>query len=416
MVRKQVFEGIKVADFSWIMVGPTVSRILAEHGATVVRVESHSRPDMCRIQAPFRDFIPGVDRAGLFPTNNTNKYGISLDVSKPSGKKAALKLIEWADIVTDSFIPGTMDKLGLGYEEAKKINPNIIYYSTSSQGQDGPYAKFAAYGAQSAALAGLSLPCGRPDHDPVHLYGAYTDFIAPWYLLVAVIGALDRLRKTGKGMYIDQSQVEAGVTMMAPQILDYSINGRVVDRMGNRDLHAAPHGAYKCQGNDRWITIAVFTEQQWQDFSRAIGEPEWVKSLKFGTLADRKLNEDELDRLVSEWTADKTLEQVMQIMQSAGVPAGIVNKMEDIFNDPQLQHREHFVHLEHKVIGRHAYHNESIRFSKTPPEFKKAGPCLGEDNEYVYKELLGLTDDEIADMYVEGAITTENDLPAVAVF
>jgi len=411
MKRKQIFEGIKVADFSWILAGPTVSRMLAEHGATVVRVESHKRPDIARLQAPFKDFIPGLDRAGLFASFNTNKYSISLDMNTDSGKTVAEKLIQWADVVTDSFVPGTMKKLGIDYERAKELKPDIIYYSTTSQGQYGPHSSFAAYGAQTTCLAGLGLLCGRPDRDPVHIYGAYTDMVAPWYLIVALVGALDRRRKTGKGMYLDQSQLETGVTLLAPELLDYTVNGRISNRMANRDSFAVPHGAYRCQGEDRWIAIAVETEQQWMAFKEAIGYPEWITDSKFDTFKDRKDNEDELDQRIAEWASHQAAEQIMDLMQSKGIPAGVVNNMEGVYNDPQFKHREHCVYLEHKVIGRHAYHNEAVRFSKTPPKFWKAGPCIGEDNEYILKDVLGISDEEIVNMIIDGTITSDDNTP-----
>lgn len=411
MSKERVFEGVKVAEFAWVAVGPQIGRTLAEHGATVVRIESHRRPDLLRLASPHKDFQPGIDRSAFFAMLNTNKYGISLDISKPEGKGLAKKLIAWADIVTESFSPGTMKALGLDYEEAKKIKPDIIYASTCMQGQYGPHSAHGAYGDQLMALSGFTGLTGRPDGEPGMPPLAYTDFIAPWYLVTAIIGALLRRRKTGKGMYLEQSQYEAGATFLAQGILDYTVNGRVVNCMANRDPNAAPHGAYPCKGEDRWCAIAVFTDEEWAAFREVIGTPEWTKDSRFTTFYGRKQNEDELDRLVTEWTTNYTAEQVMTLMQANGVPAGVVYTIEDVFNDPQMKHREHFVYLEHPVIGRHAYHNEASRFSKTPPDFRKAAPCLGEDNEHVYKEILGLTDDEIADLLVAGVITTDADLP-----
>jgi benzylsuccinate CoA-transferase BbsF subunit len=246
----------------------------------------------------------------------------------------------------------------------------------------------------------------------VRINAAYTDFISPWYLITSVVAALLYRRKTGKGMYLDQSQLEAGVTFLGPAILDYAVNGRILGRSGNRDPYAAPHGAYPCSGLDRWVTIAVFTDEEWRAFCQVIGNPEWTKDPRFATILARKENEDELDRLIGEWTKDYTAEQIMAMMQDAGVPAGLVETPEDLFNDPQLKHREHFRFLEHKVIGRHAYNAPAYRLSKTPNHIWKSGPCLGEDNEYVYKEILGFSDDEIADLLIGGVITTETDMPA----
>lgn len=279
--------------------------------------------------------------------------------------------------------------------------------------QNDPLPKFAGYGFFGTAYAGYCHLVGWPDREPLPLFNNYSDFVAPWYLACAVIGALLYRRRTGKGMYLDQSQVEAGASFLAPVILDYMVNGRIAQRMGNRDPYMAPHGLFPCKGDDRWIAIAVASEEQWRSFCAVLGNPAWTREPRFATLLARKQNEDELERLIGEWTRNYTEEQVMAMMQHAGVPAGVVQTCEDLFADPQLKHREHFRFLEHRVIGTHAYNSPAYRLSQTACDIKKAGPCLGEDNEYVYKQILGLSDDEIADLLIEGVITTETDVPEV---
>ena len=412
-MAKQVFEGIKVADFSWVGVGPHVTRELAEHGATVVRIESHRNPDTLRIAGPFKDFISGIDRSAFGTAYNTGKYGISLDLNMPKAQEVVKRLVRWADIVADSMTPGTMAKWGLDYEGCKKIKPDIIYYSTCQMGQEGPLSKFGGYGMFGTAYAGYSHLVGWPDREPLPLYNNYSDFIAPWYLTCALIAALLRRRRTGKGMYLDQSQVECGVAFLAPIVLDYIVNGRIAERMGSRDPYMAPHALYPCRGADEWVAITISNDEEWEDFCRVIGNPDWTKEPRLSTMPGRKENEEELDRLIAEWTKNYIPEQVVTMMQDAGVPAGVAQTAEGLFNDPQLKHREHFRFLEHKVIGRHAYNAPAYRLSKTPNHIWKAGPCLGEDNEYVYKEILGYSEDEIADMLAEGVITTEADVPTV---
>ena len=411
-MAKQIFEGIKVADFAWVGVGVQPSRELAEHGATVVRVECHKYPDTLRTIPPFKDWQSGIDRSAFGMAYNTNKYGISLDLNTPKGPEVAKRLVSWADIVTDGMTPGTMAKWGLDYESCKKIKPDIIYYSTCQMGQKGPYSKFGGFGMVGTAYAGYCYLLGWPDKDPLSLFNNYSDFVAPWYLTCTVILALLHRRKTGKGIYLDQAQVEAGVTFLAPVMLDYIVNGRIANRMGNRDPHMAPHGVYPCLGDDRWVAIAVSTQEEWEDFCCVLGNPEWTGDPKFSTFLGRKQNDEELDNLIGGWTKDYPAEQTMAMMQDAGVPAGVVETAEDLFNDPQLKHRDHFKFLEHKVIGPMAFNAPAYRLSKTPNHIWKAGPCLGEDNEYVYKDILGYTDDEIADMLIEGVITTETDAPA----
>ena len=412
MKGKNVFEGLKVADFAWVGVGPQVGRELAEHGATVVRVESHRAPDSLRTFAPHYEFKTGLDRSMFGICFNTQKYSMSLNLSHPKGPEVARRLVAWADIVTDSFTPGTMAKWGLDYESCRKIKPDIIYFSTCQMGQWGPYANFGGYGFFSAAMAGYSHVTGWPDREPNAMYNNYTDFISPWHLTIAVIGALLHRHKTGEGMYIEQAQYEGGVTFMGPAILDCAVNGRIATRIGNRDPYKVPHGAYPCLGNDRWIAIAVGSDEEWHALCRVMGDPKWAQDPKFATCLGRKENEDELDRMLGEWTREYNDRELMTLLQVNGVPAGVVQTCEDLVeNDPQLKERRHFRRLPHKVMGMRAWNAPAYILSKTPNHIWKAGATLGEDNEFVYKEILGYNDDDIADFLVEGVITTETDVP-----
>jgi benzylsuccinate CoA-transferase BbsF subunit len=410
-MAKQVFEGLKVADFSWAAAGPQVSRELAEHGATVVVIENHRHLSPLRTFGPFKDSQPGIDRSAFYAEYNTNKLCISLDITKPRGKEVAGKLVEWADIVAESMSPGTMAGLGLDYDSCRRLNPGVIYLSTSQQGQYGPHHLFKGVGHHVNAVSGYSATTGWPDSDPTMVFSAYSDFIAPWYSLIAIMGALLRRRRTGQGMYIEQSQMECGVTFVAPHLLDCAVNGRNLGRRGNRDTYMSPHGIYPSLGSDRWVAIAVQDEEQWQSLCRAMGHPEWTRDPRFATVHDRKENEDELDRLVGEWTRGYAAGELMALLQEAGVPAGAVRTCEDLLNDPQLKHRRHFRVLDHPVIGPHSYHAPAYQLSETPCRLTRAAPCLGQDNRYVYKEILGLSDDDIADMLAEGVITTEYDAP-----
>ena len=209
-------------------------------------------------------------------------------------------------------------------------------------------------------------------------------------------------------MYIEQAQLEAGLTFAGPHILDFNVNKRIAVRRGNRDSCMAPHGIYPCIGADRWVAIAVANEDQWRSFCDTIGNPDWTGSVRFSTFVDRKENEDELDQLVGEWTKEHSSEEIMEMMQKAGIPSGVVKTSEDLLNDPQMKHREHFRQLEHPEIGIHSYHAPAYKLSKTPCDINRAAPTLGQDNAYVYKEILGFSDDQIADMLAEGAITTES--------
>ena len=411
-MAKQVFEGIKVADFAWMGVGPISTKYLADHGATVIHIESHTHPDPIRLGGvtAAKNFQTGIDTSA-FPANyNSSKLCISLDMNKEKGKEIAWRLIKWADIMSEAFTPAYMKRLGLDYESVSKVKPDIIYFSTCQMGQYGPYSLFRGGGNVMACIAGFSHVTGWSDRGPIMPQGAYTDYVNPRYAAATIIAALEYRRRTGRGVYLDQSQFECGLHFLAPHLMDYAMTGRITGRDGNRHPNATPHGVYPCRGVERWVAIAVFTDEEWQSFCRVIGNPDWTRDPRFATLALRKENEDELDRLVGEWTKNFAAEQVEVMMQAAGVAANVVESTKDLFEDPQLKYRGHFRKLEHKVIGLVDWDGPCFRLSKTPDR-QFAPPCLGEHNEYVYKEILGLSDDEIADLLVEHVITTPEDFP-----
>ncbi|MCR4393919.1 MAG: CoA transferase [Dehalococcoidales bacterium] len=407
-MNKKVFEGIKVAEFAWVVVGPSTSRYLADHGATVVKIESHKRLDTNRINGPFVGGVPTPDGSMFYGKHNPNKYCISIDLQHPNGRELARKMIAWADIVTESFSPGTMEKWGLGYEDARKIKPDIIYFSSSMQGRGGPHSSYAGYGQNAVNFSGFSEVSGWPDRLPSPPYGAYTDYVSCRFAAFALMAALEYRRRTGKGQYIEQSQFESSLQFFAPPVMDYQINGRIMGRNGNRYPLAAPHGVFQCQGDDRWIAIAIMNEDQWQSFCQVIGKPELANDKDFATFADRKRNEDALEKIISAWTIKHTVEEAEAILQKAGIPSNIVEKPSDLYKDPQLQHRKYFVTMDHPVMGKQKYeHQACFILSKTPRELYMPSPCVGEHNEYVFKELLKMSDEEIAEHLIDGSITSE---------
>ena len=408
MMSMKVFEEIKVAEFAWVVVGPSTSRYLADHGATVVKIESHKRLDTNRINGPFVGGVPTPDGSMFYGKHNPNKYCISIDLQSPGGKKLAQKMIEWADVVTESFSPGTMEKWGLGYEDAKKINPNVIYFSSSMQGRGGPHSSYAGYGQNAVNFCGFSEVSGWPDRLPSPPYGAYTDYVSCRFAAFAIMAALDYRRRTGKGQYIEQSQFESSVEFFAPPIMDYQINGNVLKRNGNRLPSAAPHGVFQCQGDDNWIAISVMDEDQWKIFCQVIGKPELANHKDYTSLDLRKKNEDALDKLVNTWTLARTATDIEGILQKTGIPSNVVEKPSDIYKDPQLATRNYFTSLEHPTMGKQKYEAQgSFILSKTPRDINRPSPCVGEHNEFVFKELLKMSDDEIAEYLIDGSITTE---------
>ena len=393
-MEKKLLDGIRVADFTWHLTGPLTTKHLSDLGAEVIIIESQKRPGLQR----------GKPRSGSNDQYCTCKLSATLNTRDPRGLELAKRLIAKSDIVVENYAGGAMKRMGLGYDVVKEIKPDIIMLSTSMQGQTGPYFNHPGSGHKLTALAGFSNILGWPDRSPGWM-AAYTDFIAPRYNIIAIMAALEYRRRTGKGQYLDMSQYEAGIQFMAPLVLDYAVNKRIANRMGNQCSYAAPHNAYRCQGEDRWCAIAVFTYAEWQSFCEVIGNPALAEDPRFVTLLARKENEEELDKLVNEWTISRSAEEVMNMMQAAGVAAGVVATGEDLLDhDPQFKHRQTFVELEYPGIGKYRTQiGAHFMLSKYTCELKPA-PLLGEHNEYVFKEILGMPDDEYDKLVKEEVI------------
>jgi len=406
MAKKRIFEGLKIADFTWLGVGPIAMKFMANMGATVIHIESSTRPDICRVSPPYKDWKPGINRSAFFAVYNDSKYGITLNLRMPQAQVVAKKLIrEWADVVADAHLPGIMEKFGLDKETLRKDKPELIHIATALQGKTGPYSTMPGHGMVGVSLGGITQVTGWPDREPTVPFGALTDFLTFPHMITALIAALLHRRKTGEGQYIELSQLECSVQFLAPPIMDYMINGRILGRMGNRSTYAVPHGVYRCKGEgEKWCAIAVYSDEEWRHFCSAIGNPRWTKEPRFATFMGRKENEEELETLVEEWTANYTPSEVMNKLQTAHVTAGVVASGEDLVADPQLNYRGTHIIQEHPEIGPHIYHPPPYRFSKTPHELTMPAPCLGQHNEYVLKEILGLSDDEVADLLIAGAL------------
>ena len=398
-----VFDGVKIADFSWVGVGPITIKHLADHGAIVVHVESTTRPDVLRLNPPFRGGA-GINKSQFFANFNTSKYGLTLNLNHPQGLDVARRLVTWADVVAESYTPRAMKKWGLTYEDIRQVNPSVIMISMCQQGQSGPHASYAGYGNLAAALAGFFHLTGWPDRDPAGPYGAYTDFINPHFATAALIAALDYRRRTGQGQYIDLSQYEGAVQFLAPAILDYTVNGVVTNRAGNASDRAAPHNAYPCAGEDRWLALAVFSDAEWDALCRVAAGAPFTTDDRFRTLFGRKTHEAELDDLIGAWTRHQTAEDLMERLQAAGVNAGVVQTCADLHADPQIAHRGFFVELDHAEMGPSTYDGLSFELSETPGELRMPAPTLGQHNEMVLRDLLGYDDETIADLVISGAL------------
>ncbi|MFC1929188.1 CoA transferase, partial [Chloroflexota bacterium] len=400
---KKPLEGIRIVDFTHAFTGPITTKYFSDYGAEVIKIEGRVKYDGERDSRPFKDDIPGVNRGGSFNQYSTSKLGVTINLKRPRGLELAKKLVSQADVVLENFAGGVIARLGLGYEELKKIKPDIIMLSSCMMGQTGPYATLPGFGGMLTGLSGFSYIAGWPDREPPYL-GVYTDYIAPHYQVLAILAAIDYRNRTGKGQYLDFSQYETGVHFMSPLLLDCAVNQRVAVRIGNHHPYASPHNAYRCRGEERWCAIAIFSDEEWQSFCKVIGNPVWTKESKFSTLQARKESEYELDRLVEEWTINHPAEEVMSIMQAEGVPAGVLQTGEDLLeHDPQLRHRHFFWKLDHPEVGEYRAPSYSFVLSKSSCELRPT-PLLGEHNEYVLKKILGISDEEVAELIIDGAV------------
>ena len=398
------FEGLRVADFSWVGVGPISAKYLADHGADVIRIESQARPDDLRTAGPFRDGEPGWNRSQFYGEFNTSKRSLGLDLKNEQSGDVVRRLLGWADVVLESFTPGTAARLGLGYEAARALNPSVVMVSTCLMGQTGPCASMAGYGYHAAAVAGFYELTGWPDRPPVGPYNAYTDTVAPRFLTSTMLAAIDHQRRTGEGRYIDLGQMEAALQLLAPEIVARQATGAEFSRQGNRSRDAAPQGVYPCAGDDQWCAVAVETDAQWKALRRVLGEPEWAQGEELETLGGRQAHHDELDDHLAAWTRKRSSEVVMQTLTESGVPAGRVQRSRDLLVDPQLKHRGFHRILEHPEMGAVPYSGHQFRIRGYDSGPRGPAPLLGGDSFEVLTETLGLDDDAAALLIAAGAV------------
>lgn len=398
------FEGLKVLDFCWVVIGPMTTRYFSDYGATVVRVESEHRPDVIRHGVPFAGGLPGMNRSAYWTNYNTSKLGLALNLADPRAKEIAFKLAtEWADVITENFTPGTMARLGLGYEAIAAKNPGVVMMSASMLGEGGPHGAQPGFGPVLTALSGHTWFTGWPDRVPVSPYGAYTDFLVPHLAMAALVAAMDHSKRTGQGQHIDLSQLESSLYYVAPPLLEYAANGTVSGRDGNHDPAMAPHNAYPCTGDDRWCAIACQDDGQWRALAGLMGQPGLVDDPRFATLDARKANEDALDALVGEWTAGLDAHELMARCQQTGIAAGVVNDCADLFTDPQLSHRGHIQFMDHPEMGRYASDISAFTLSDGEPVYRPA-PMLGQHTDQVLHDALGMPQPEIDALRADGVL------------
>ena len=392
--------GLKVCDLMWALAGPGATRILADHGATVVRIESSTRPDTIRAGGPFLSEEGDPEHSLQWHSPNAGKLDLSLNIQTTEGRQVLLDLVRWSDVVTESFSPETMTRSGLGYEDLREIRPDIIMISSCLMGQSGPLSSYTGFGTMAAAMAGFYSVTGWPDRMPAGVFGAYTDYVAHQLTATVVLAALEHRRKTGEGMYIDFSQFEGSLHMLTPALLDEATNARTINRQGNDDPLMAPHGVYPAAGDDRWIAIACEDEEQWKSLARLIGADDRASM----SLSDRQAANGQLDELIANWTSSLDPETAQAQLQQMGVPAHMVQTSATCVSDPQLIHRGQFLELPHEQHGTSWAEGLPFHLSRTPGLPKWAGPTLGQHTNEVLTDLLGYDADQIAELVIAGAL------------
>lgn len=396
--------GVRVLDFTWVGAGPLCTKLLADHGAEVIRVESAARPDQVRSSQPFVEGGSGLNVSGFFADFNSSKLGISLNLKTPEGLDIARRLALLSDVVIDNYTAGTMDRLGLGPAALHALKPELVIVSMSVMGQHGPKRDYGGWGQQIQCMAGINSITGFPGRVPTGPGGPYPDFSAnPYHAAVAILSALRHRARTGRGTFVDLAQLESTLSFATTLVMEYTADGSIAGPQGNRVPWAAPHGVYPCAGDDRWIAIAVESDAQWDALCRVLGEPEWSRDERFATLLGRLEQQDELDALLAAWTRGQPAEEVMEQLQRAGVPAGVCQTIADLLDDPQLAARGHFWDVEHPEMGRVRMTGQAVNLQKTPYRIQRPAPLLGEHTEEVCRTLLDMSDEEIMQAALSGA-------------
>ena len=403
-----IFDGkIRVLDLSMGWAGPLVGQMFAEMGAEVIKVEDTHHFDWWRgslSMAPPE--MQPIERAAVFNTANRGKRGVTLDLASARGIEILKRLIEVSAIIVENFSPGVMDRLGLAYDNLRAINPQLIMISMPSFGSDGPECNARGYGNTVEAMAGVTGLTGYHDGDGQRytLSNALGDPVGGLHGVFALMVALRERERSGVGQLIELAQVESLIPFVTEAILDFQFTGKVPAARGNRDREHAPHGIYRCAGEDNWIALACETDDQWRSLARAIGIERLADDKRFVDASARKANEDALDAELSAAVAQLSADECVARLRDAGVIAAPVNSAPAVMADPQIQSRDYFVAIDRDVVGTHLYPGAVARIPDTPLRADAPAPLLGEHNRQVFAELLGMSDNDIAELERIGVI------------
>ena len=415
--EKMPLKNYRVLDLSRIWAGPYCTKLFADMGAEIIKMESLSVYDShrgpvspARGIAAYPDGEPGEEpwnRNGWFNCLHMSKYGVTLELTKDEGRRVFERLVSISDVLIENFRQGSLERLGYTYEELRKHRPDLIYVSMPAFGNTGPWKSYLGYGIGQEQLSGMAHMTGYRGEGPMKSGINHGDPITGSHAAGVLMAALRHRRRTGKGMYIDVSQQESSVALMGPEVLAYQMTGREPERRGNRSAWYAPANSYPCAGDDRWVTIAATNQEQWRNLTQVMEVPELAGDPRFATAAQRRENEDELDRTISKWTIGRDAYDIAHQLQRVGVPAAPVLRGPDLLADPHYRERGTFVTVDHPQVGHNQYPGIPWKMSATPGQVRWPSPALGQHNREVYGELLGLTGTEIDQLEKSGTIGTK---------
>ncbi len=403
----------RICDFTGQLAGAGATKWLAAFGAEVIRIEDPVRQgswDILRAMPPYVDERRGMDFGGGFNNHNVGKRGITLNLRTDKGKELLAEIVKRSDVVSENFAAGVMERFGFGYERLKELKPDIVYVSNCGFGHTGPYAAYKTWGPIVQAMSGLTFTSGLPDQPPAGWGYSYMDHTGGYYMALAILLALVHLERTGEGQWVDLSCTEAGLTLNGPALLDYSVNGRGLRREGqphsnrNEWPPMAPHGVYPSRGEDEWVAIACRNEDDWSALGAVVGES-WTGEARFRSLAARLEHQDALDEAIAGWTRERDKVDAAEALQAAGVPAAAVARpAERIDHDPNTAAWGLWPTVHHTKMGNVRVDGLPVHFSRTNWKIERGGPCVGEHTDEVLRELLELSDDELARLHEEGVV------------
>ena len=401
-MKPQFLRGIRFADLTWAGAGPFSTKIFSDFGAEVIKVESATRVDPVRLGGPFRDGIPGINRSGYFASRNTGKQSVALNLKSDEGVEVVRDIIRTADVVSNNFGPGAMDRLGLGYDAVQAIRPDVIYLSMPMYGENGPLSTLLGVGMTISAVTGMMSLTGYQGGPPIGPGTHFPDHAAnPYHAAFAVLAALRHRRRTGRGMKIDLAQVESTINCLGEAVIEHALTGQEPARIGNRSLHHAPHNVFACAGEDRRCAITVLTDAQWSALVGIIG---LGSDPALASAAGRLARVDSVEAAVTAWTAQREPAEVMQTLQAAGIPAGIVHDSRSLMEqDAQLRHRHYWQRLDHPELGEATYTSPPFLMDHERIELTRP-PLIGEHTDAVLSGVLGYDAARIAALRASGVI------------